>query len=696
MPRMLPTLVYALALALAAPSAFAKRDKPLTAVADLRYGAALYNYYLDDYMAAMTELLIAEERGGISGHGDNPEIMEGGLAMGYSMERYASEIFERLLEQNRSDEVQDVAWFYLAKLRYGKGDWVRTLEALDKIQKKPEKNLRKEAAALRISVLLKQENPDAAADLIEKVNITERLEPYYYFNIGSAFARQGRYPQAVYYFSELAEERYDAEEHRALYDKAMTAAGYSYLFMERFADAKLFFSRVRLNSKLKNRALLGYGWASVELGDYHAALKPWLHLANSPIVDENNQEALIAVPYAYEKLGATSLALEHYQKAENSFLEEIDKIDTALDSVLNENLLSALRVDARGELDWMSIAEEKQLSPRVTYLVKLFSRNEFQASIYELQDLLVIRDGLVGWQDKLAFYEDMIGEREQFRAEQANLAKIAELKQSVATMQGDRQAFTTHLEQVVASNDFFALSTDDEQDLINRAKRSLDNVEALRDSDPFIDEYEEAARRYYGLLMWQASERFGDRLWQSIKGLNKLDKALAETEQLEIRIRSLVEQAPDLNPYQVKMDAANDKLMWLNTKIDEAIRDSEIDLRDEVVALLQAQKIRLRNYLAQSRLAVARIYDTARKDYEATEFEKLKSEAEKAATAADDASLEDSGSEMSGVPRLDLAPLPENTPATEAIQAEGSANDSSDSSSELEAPANVEVEPADD
>lgn len=664
-PRLL--LLLGLVTGLGSTPATAAREEPLTSVADIRYGVTLYHYYLDDYMSALTELLIAEQRGGIKGHEANPEIMEGGLAMGYGMERYASEIFDRLLEENRSVEARDAAWFYLANLRYTHGEWARTEEALGKISPDPVRTLKQDVVALRINAILKQDRPAEAAQILETNDVARRWIPYFYFNIGSAYARVGDYDRAVSYFSNFADAKFQREfqigEQQALYDKAMTAAGFSFLFLKEYEQAKEYFSRVRLSSTLKNRALLGYGWAAVELGEYEEALTPWQYLAKSPLVDENNQEALIAVPYAYEKMGAEALSLQYYQRAEESFLTEIEKIDQVLATLSSEDLLGALKVEARGRVDWMAVAEEKQLSPRLTYLVRLFSNDRFQASIYELQDLLAIRDDLIEWQDKLAFYSDMIDTREEFRVEQAEFLKVSELRDRITDMQQRRADYEKQIGEIASQKDFFALTTEDEQELIKRAKRSLDNVEALRASDPFIDEYDEAARRYHGLLLWQASEKYSARLWQAIKNLNSLDKAIQQVSDVESRVALIMDSAPDLDPYRVKMDDASEKLLLLNFRVDDVIRNNEIDLRNKVAAVLQEQRVRLFNYVAQARLSVARIYDKARNQQLDAEFEQLKAEAEAAKKAKlEQEALDESKPKPSefSAPSLDQLEQPES------------------------------------
>ncbi len=596
----------------------AAREKPITAVKNLQYGSALYNYYLDDYMSALSDLLVAEQQGGIQGHGDNPEIMEGGLALGYNMERYATEIFDRLLEENRSVDVRDAAWYFLAKLRYAKQEWSRAEVALNKISRKPAKTLREDAAALRINLYLKQEKPSEAASLLDDVKLTERWLPYFYFNVGSAFARQGDYVQAVQYFEFLAQEQYRAEEYKALYDKSMTAAGYSYLFQKAYPEAIEMFSRVRLTSSLSNRALLGYGWAAAEMGDYKEALKPWLHLSKSGLIDENNQEAMIAVPYAYEKLGSEGLALQYYQSAEFSFTDEIRKIDEVLVSLKNEELLDALKIQQQGQLDWLNFAEEQNLSPRLSYLVELFSRDQFQGSIQEFKDLLALQESLVAWQEKLTFYDDTIDERELSRAAKAEFLEASSLENRLEGMREKRKSLSLEIERVASEKDFFALATEDENDLIKRIQRSESNIEILKDTDPFIDEYEETLRRYKGLMLWQTSEAFGDRLWQSIKTLNQLDRGIGEANDSEKRVASLMQSAPDLDPYKSQISQAQSQVEDLLARIDLAIGSNETGLKLQVIDILASQRRRLSNYLAQSRLSVARLYDKENQAQQAT------------------------------------------------------------------------------
>jgi len=70
-------------------------------------------------------------------------------------------------------------------------------------------------------------------------------------------------------------------EARALRDKAFTASGFAQLAAGDFQQARGDFSQVRLESPLSERALLGYGWASGQTGDYLEALSPWQALSEN-------------------------------------------------------------------------------------------------------------------------------------------------------------------------------------------------------------------------------------------------------------------------------------------------------------------------------------------------------------------------------------------------------------------------------
>src|SRR5262245_39003878 len=113
----LPALITLTAVSEVAVAADKNTTKPQP-VRDLRYGAALFSYYSDDYLQALTELLVAQQQGGISKQGDMPALIDGSISLSYGMDRRAETIFNQVLQRNVSDDVASQAWFYLGKVNF--------------------------------------------------------------------------------------------------------------------------------------------------------------------------------------------------------------------------------------------------------------------------------------------------------------------------------------------------------------------------------------------------------------------------------------------------------------------------------------------------------------------------------------------------------------------------------------------------
>jgi len=610
-------------LFLAIAQATAKSEKPLTAVADLRYGVALYHYYQADYLDALTELMVAKARGGIQGHGDNPQLMEGGFALAYGLERYASDVFADVLAANVPEKAQVAAWFYLARMLYMRGDWESAQRAIDELKKIAGKKRRNtddiasDLDALKISLAIKQNDLEAAEKIYKQKRLGDDWLPYVHFNLGSAAAREQEWDKAIRYFNKIADKKFPDEEYRSLFDKAMIAAGYSYLLSDRQEKAMERFSHVRLDSPLSGRALLGYGWAAAERENYREALRVWNHLSESSLIDENSQEALVAVPYAYEKLGLAGLALQKFQAAERGFYAEMKRLDEVIANLKGDTLLEALKISDAGQVNWLAYAESNQLAPQVSYLIALFAREEFQMRVKELRDLLAVQKNTREWQEKLYFYSAMLDTRERDRADQSALLARDSFAKRILELQQTRDALALKIETIAAEKDYFALAAGDDADLVMRVQRAKRYVPLLADEDPFIEDTEEAVRRYYGMMLWESAEKFSDRLWTAIKSLNALDETIAEIKRNHSDVARILSAAPDLQPYREKISAASLKLEAQSAAVDTAVDMAKEELRREVVGTLTEQRARIQHYLAQSRLSVARLFDKALKERQA-------------------------------------------------------------------------------
>ena len=614
-------------------------ENPPEVVADLRYGSALYHYYQGDYHNALLELMIAEKRGGIKGHGDRPRVMEGSFNLAYGMERRATEIFNEVLNTSSQPEIRDTAWYYVAKIRYLRGDWQAAEQALTKVSPAPPPGIAGELASLHLNLAIKQKNLDLARKLLLRAtpdDADSRSEldswlrswlPYGYYNLGAAQSRAGNFAAAIPYYNHVAEMPLTSEEYLALYDKAMTSAGYTYLLNGQYPEAQAQLSRVRLSSPLSSQAMLGYGWAAARQNNFVEALSPWRQLTTQSLVDENVQEALIAVAFAYEQLGNKGLALKHFQQAEQRLGAEVIRIEKLISDFDNGKIFEALGVQPGAQFNRLSQvtnspltksqetnnqATNKDAALRLAYLAELFARNSFQLKIQELRDLLAIRERMLQWQDTLVLYSGMLDQREMKRRLRVDFLTQQQLARQVAQMRSRRDQLAQDIDRIANHNDYLALATGAGTKLHERTRSVEKNIAILAAAGRDIDDYQEAHRRYAGILLWQASEVFSERLWKRRKNLAALDEQLLTLDATRIRVEQAVNSDKDLQPYRQRIATGQRRLAQQMPAIDSAIDSARQQLRGQALAVLQQQQEQLGYYLARSRLAVARLYDDAR------------------------------------------------------------------------------------
>lgn len=611
-------LMGLLAVGVALPT-YAK--KPLRHVADLRYGVVLYNYFQGRHFEALSELMVAKERGGIQGHEDHPELIEGSINLAFGMDKQAGEIFARLLDEDRPRDVRNAAWFYLSKIRYQRGEFEGVRESLAKISK-PSAELVDEIEVMEIQLLLLDQKYDEAEKRLETASAKAKSKsqfkywrPYLNFNIGAIYARLERMDDAQTFFSKVAKERLSKNtnyhrEQLALYDKAFTAAGYGYFQQENYEKALKEFGNIRQSAPLANDALLGYGWARARLGDYQGALAPWTLLVQKPLADDAVQEALLAIPYAYLQLGDTTKALESYANAEQVYLKELEHIDQTGADILGQSMIELLDLDsADSKYSWLQPENNTLVESPSRYLLPLYSYNRFQNSVQTLVDLHHIRRRLEDWQIDLDAYDSLMDYRlDTFRRQQEPEDYRGMLEQ-LQLLSEKRDEMSAVLATAKQQDNVFMLLDEDRIDLLDMVKSGEQNIQRLSAAGEFVEEETEWIKRYRGMLLWSASLDFEVRLWQVESKIQEINQALASSNTANQKIGRLLVEAPDITSAKTRIEQHRvevKKLLVGNSDVMEKIED---DLRAQMYATLALQRQRVQFYLGEARLAVAQLYD---------------------------------------------------------------------------------------
>lgn len=633
--------VSSLALVISVSDLALSKEKPKTSVADLRYGVTLYHYYQQDYLSALAELMVADTRDGIQGHGNNPELIAGGISLSFGMQNHAESVFNNILkDEKRPQAARDAAWFYLGKLQYLRGDFEGANRSFNNIGPKGSKYLLAQVQALKINIAIRQKN----FAQITKKSLDEDLlldwSPYATYNLGAAYAREGDFKKAENYFDELNDLDADdsmlsQKELWTLQDKAATAMGYTFLAQKEYDRAIEQFTRVRLNTQHANQALLGLGWAHLSKQNYEAALAPWQVLSQRSLTFPAAQESILALPYAYEKLQAPGDALTAYQEAETRFTEQIHLIRDMQETLTEGELLTLIggpaltkkelkeewentkdlpgihaAIAAEGE-HWLKLESNSIIKTRSAYLSELFSQSKFQTRVLDIRDLLRLQNVLQNWQPKLITYKELLIEKQINRSQEKQRALQQKVDQQVTDLIVKRDALVARINHIQTELDYFALADKDTRQLNAIVDRSQQALQRMRDAGKDNVDAMERLRLYKGILIWRAAQTYAGEMVDLQANLRTLVSTLDNALATQARIREITATNLDIQPMLVRLEELtqenNQQLIITQQLLD---RQTAL-LRREVNSQLENHEKRLTHYLAQSQLAIARLYDTA-------------------------------------------------------------------------------------
>ena len=600
--------------ALAATTLYARADhEEPKVVRDLAYGEVLFHYFKGDHFSALTRLLAGLERDELPSHAHDADLLLGALYLSYGQHRLAGQVFDQVLAGAVEPELHDRAWFFLAKIWRQRGYVSEAEAALTKIGAELPQELEGERRMLEAEVLMDQGRFDEALTLLESWRKpSDDWVGFSKYNIGVSLVRIGRVEEGARVLAEVGQLDLENPELAALRDKANVALGYAWLQASRPADAKPSLQRVRLDGPYSNKALLGVGWADAELGDYEAALRPWIELGRRDLVDSAVQESLLAVPYAFAQLGAEKQAADYYTAAIDAFNAELLRLDTSIISVdsgvLIDELLAREPADGSG---WFWHLEDLPQNAESRYLYQLMATNRFQESLKTYRDVKYLYDNLDRWIGSLETFDSILQTRQA-----AYEARLPTIDASLARIDLDemaeqRLALESRLLEIERAEDAVALGTPAQQEAW-RTLTEMDPDLARLGTDERAEEIRRKQRFFKGLLLWDMRRDYPARLWAEQKSLRELDRELKEAR----RRHHEVATARDTWPQQfARLTARIAELTPRVEALRETCRQTLDNQRDFVQGIaveeLQAQRERVSTYLVQARFALASVYDRA-------------------------------------------------------------------------------------
>lgn len=604
----LPVLLTLLAM----PSTAADRKPPSTAQ-DLQYGEALFYYFQDDWFNSIVRLEVAREQQRLPNHGDEAELLLGGLDLSYGLRNAASDIFERMLtDELADDQTRNRAWFYLAKISFQRGDIVNALQALSQVSGDRTSATRIESDLLHSLILLRLGQNDAAISLLESAKDANSWSPYLAYNLGVAYIRNGRLEDGARELDTLGELSARSEELRLLRDKANLALGYSYLQAGDARQSRTNLERVRLEGPLSGKALLGAGWADVEAQDFGRALVPWSELGQRNATDPAVQEALLALPYAMTRMKLHGRAVQNYNDAITTLFNEQDKLDDSIAAIRSGELLEILQgQDLRSGSGWLQELTLDTRSPALRYQVALMAAHEFQEAVKNYRDLLVLRNNLQTWATNIDAYDDMLSARQHRFADNQPDAERALRSDDRELLEQKHRQIRSRLADVDASNDPVGLASATEAEQWNRIQDLRLKLAGLP-VNPDTEILRERLARVEGALYWQLSSQYKPRLWHAKRQLVEVAGLL---DQSALALQSLnsarITSPTGFGAFKQRINTSRKLIQALLKRTGSVHREQGELLEQLAVNELEQQKKRIDTYIVQARFSLAQTLDNA-------------------------------------------------------------------------------------
>jgi tetratricopeptide (TPR) repeat protein len=567
------------------------------AAQDLAWGEALYYFYQQDYIPAITRLQVARTRQELAYHDQESELVLGGLMLGYGMHRRAETVFQALLDSHPRPSVRDQAWYFLAQARFQRGLSEEALAALARVGDDLPGRLEPERIDLEARALLAVDRPAQAAELLTDHELPGGWRFYGDYNLGISLTRAGSESEGDAILDSLGRATVTGAELASLRDRANLALGYARLSREDAAGARQAFDRVRLNGPFSNRALLGAGWADSTRGDFAAALGPWAELGGRDPLDAAVQESLIALPYAYVQLGTPGRAVDGYEQAVTGYEHELDRLQLAMETVSGGSLATSLRAsEYQGNVGDAAFGR---------YLYALMARDVFRQSVNGLRDLDELDALLAGWQDSAEAFTAMLQARRDRFGSSRNPVMAAVDHQRLEELEGRYAGLSDQTAAARVNRDVLALADRHERQLLAR----IDALESVADPSGA-----EAARlrRLRGVIYWNANAAFPARLRTAEKSLRITEESLLAARQKMQRIETADAEAPrSFDEFEDRISSATDQIAAMRARVARATERQAGLLEQLAIGELQARHDRVSAYLTQARFALAASYDRA-------------------------------------------------------------------------------------
>lgn len=594
----------------------------------LLQGNLYFSYLNGDYDRALYYLEAWRAQKPDTVNQGDAEVIGASIYLALGLEEQAYALYESFTESSEEQDAQASgnAWYFLAQryLQQGKFDnaLICSIKAQNRELNQPlSSEYQQETLQIQASALANLDRIEEAQQVIDNMKRKSLWQGYAQYNL---IVAQIRNRQAINELQELVGlavfDMPSTDEGDQLQDRIYLVAAIDAMDRGRIELSNKYFEKIRLDGPFASPALLHYGWNLFNDGRYVEAVQPWLTLRNL----QNSQstesiEALLAMSHTMEQLYALNQAVRAYEDVEGRLSRAIDDVakfqaDTA---PLKAWLAAWQKDNAQQPWGWnrhqlSDIHGEANDQSVSKYVHALLAQDDFYMGLERYYDLAKIKSdlqaqyaNLVLWEQAVLARKDML---QNIRAAE-KLTRIQEVQE-----RNIRQGLKFNSEYYQEEKQPFGFASQQQEQELQSLAHIVKLILAIEQQNPDLDlaDYKERWRRIYGLKVWPIAVEFPQRQYDTETEYQDFRDLMDVVQnKIEYTRSSISWSAETWLGVESRIVSEKANIETMITQLDELIEQQQADLMRDIQAYLKTLETRYLVYLAQSRLALARLYDDA-------------------------------------------------------------------------------------
>jgi len=587
----------------------------------LKKGEYYYHYLTGDFPSAMNQL--KQWRNSEGSIADEANVMEAAMLLSLGLHQKAQNIFGEIQQGDSKASAQ--AWFYLARRWFELGEYSSALESINNIEAlalKPK--MLGEAQFMKAASFIELGEHKKAQVMIINMprgSIWTGLARHNYIlamfdgnNSGQSLALL--IEDATFYLP-------DTEEGRNLRDRIHLISALHFLQSGKNRSAEKHLKKMSLAGPYAPTALLQFGWAKVEQGEYDQSLQPWRELQTRyNRFDPEVMESMLGVPHVLELMNANTQALNIYELTEKRLLS-MKILLTEMNNGLAENTWLEDWVINQNDQSWgwqANIESTLPFNDTAAVLQQLVSDKKIVNQMREYRDLLILTDYLTEKEESLRLWITLVDKRERISKARIVIPIIEKASEDLREAEIKLKQMQGYLQR--SNQEVFALPNDSEELKVGLLASTAGTIEQLMEINKAsrdVTVYQQRWARVKGVFLWQMNTAKVNKQWELKKQLVAMERLINEADIQLIETRLASQWSP------ASWQGMKAKILTILTKTSELkklAKQAKVESKASLLAVasdfLNDFTYRINDYLSQSRLSIARLYDDALQEYVVT------------------------------------------------------------------------------